>query len=810
MATECGTIDQQIKSCPNRIDDSAKHYGLNETTARETKTGLPNDYYESTQNELIKHESQALKIKTKSIENTLIPLVNQIANLVNLRDHLKLSNLNSSSIYSERTNGALLRVGESVNLAVERFVLVGESIAYENSNIRLDMLEACQNARNAGKSIRQYMLLPNGFMSKQGEIKHCDNLALIQSANTLLNSVTKVLLLADVVLINQILNSKNRVFLTLIKLESVFDLSNFLSLFTQYGDDLIELAHLSGERQKDLKDEKKRSQLSSARWILEKSTVMILSATKTYLKHLECECAKENIDLVYSFIQQTLETLHYVVLDSGSLFDYATESPEGFVSSITQISFINAMRQFEDTLDLVKNDLITAESNDHVLANTLNCLIDSTQDFTDSLYINNEQRERIIRMNSEISEKTQVLIRNNDGNALGTEYASDKNNNNSSNKRSKSPSNRAFISCKIILDDCEILKKILQTYAMQLANNLFRENQDATLLNCIRTYCASNHYDLLVETLDKFKDYADHVLEICKLLRHVSLLDIFEVTCEHHYNIFEKYTKLIQSAASSAALFPSCKAASDNLNLYCEYWENQINDLSVLVKEMHDFFNGIKSKKSIYYSLPRPGKHGTNARQATSSLNKPSKLDQDEQAKIAKLGLEMKLIQNEIETEADKWNEPQNEIVKIAKAMSDMACEIHLFTRGEGSLKTTQDLFNKADEFLQNGVAFYAVIKEFLNQIPSSYIKNELNALLDQLPVHFKQLKNKLKQVTFGKTATFNKVDCVIQDTRDFMNLVAKIVTNSFLCSMKVSILNAKNVLICFALTQLFIYLVQR
>ena len=36
-----------------------------------------------------------------------------------------------------------------------------------------------------------------------------------------------------------------------------------------------------------------------------------------------------------------------------------------------------------------------------------------------------------------------------------------------------------------------------------------------------------------------------------------------------------------------------------------------------------------------------------------------------EQAKIAKLGLEMKLIQNEIEAEADKWNEPQNEIVKV-------------------------------------------------------------------------------------------------------------------------------------------------
>ena len=38
-----------------------------------------------------------------------------------------------------------------------------------------------------------------------------EKVSMIQAANTLLNSVTKVLLLADVVIINQILNSKNKV-----------------------------------------------------------------------------------------------------------------------------------------------------------------------------------------------------------------------------------------------------------------------------------------------------------------------------------------------------------------------------------------------------------------------------------------------------------------------------------------------------------------------------------------------------------------------------------------------------------------------
>ena len=132
-----------------------------------------------------------------------------------------------------------------------------------------------------------------------------------------------------------------------------------------------------------------------------------------------------------------------------------------------------------------------------------------------------------------------------------------------------------------------------------------------------------------------------------------------------------------------------------------------------------------------------------------------------EQAKIAKLGLEMKLITSEIEAEADRWNEPQNEIVKLAKIMSDMAYSIHLFTKGEGTLKTTQDLFAKASIFLQQGIILYAIVKEFTLSVPDGHLREELIQLLDRLPLNLQQLKNKLRQVTAGKIATFNKVNSI-------------------------------------------------
>ena len=89
--------------------------------------------------------------------------------------------------------------------------------------------------------------------------------------------------------------------------------------------------------------------------------------------------------------------------------------------------------------------------------------------------------------------------------------------------------------------------------------------------------------------------------------------------------------------------------------------------------------------------------------------------------------------------------------------MSDMTYSIHLFTKGEGNLKTTQDLFAKATDFLQQGIILYAIIKDFTNSIPNGHLKDEVMQLLEKLPLHCQQLKNKLKMVVNGKTATFNK-----------------------------------------------------
>lgn len=171
-----------------------------------------------------------------------------------------------------------MRIGQSVNFAVERFAAVGEAIADDNPEIRAEMYDACKDGRAAGSLIEQLCSLtapslqrsssavgvggtssggdgnltnhlgsaspgggggggggqssagydsggsggreatgggggsdPNGSTSASSIRSYADRTAMSRAARALLSSVTRVLLVADTVVVKQIVTSKDRV-----------------------------------------------------------------------------------------------------------------------------------------------------------------------------------------------------------------------------------------------------------------------------------------------------------------------------------------------------------------------------------------------------------------------------------------------------------------------------------------------------------------------------------------------------------------------------------------------------------------------
>lgn len=146
--------------------------------------------------------------------------------------------------------------------AVERFVTVGETIADDNHDIKQDMLSACKDARAAGSSIERLCeeielskknIIYNSYFPQIGEVASLDpgytqfdDRPLVRAARSLLGSVTRILLLADIVIVKQLLLTKEKVSRTLGRLESVATFTEFVKAFSIFGAEMVELAHITG------------------------------------------------------------------------------------------------------------------------------------------------------------------------------------------------------------------------------------------------------------------------------------------------------------------------------------------------------------------------------------------------------------------------------------------------------------------------------------------------------------------------------------------------------------------------------------
>lgn len=74
----------------------------------------------------------------------------------------------------------------------------------------------------------------------------------------------------------------------------------------------------------------------------------------------------------------------------------------------------------------------------------------------------------------------------------------------------------------------------------------------------------------------------------------------------------------------------------------------------------------------------------------------------------------------------------------------------------------------------------------FFFKVPAGTTKKLLLAHLDNVPTYVQQLQFTVKEPTVGRSATFCKVDNVIQETKRLMNVISKVVTTCFECANKV------------------------
>ncbi|XP_075416397.1 alpha-catulin [Tenrec ecaudatus] len=676
-----------------------------------------------------------LDIKTRSVEQTLLPLVSQITTLINHKDNTKKS---------EKTLQAIQRVGQAVSLAVGRFVKVGEAIANENWDLKEDISMACIEAKQAGETIAALTDVSSlNHPEPDGQTTILtDKTGVTQAARLLLSSVTKVLLLADRVVIKQIIISRSKVLATMERLEKVNSFQEFVQIFSQFGNEMVEFAHLTGDRQNDLKDEKKKAKMAAARAVLEKCTMMLLTASKTCLRHPNCESAHKNKEGVFNRMKVALDKVIDIVTDC---------KPNG-ENDISSASICTGIKEFKMNIEALR-EACYFQSKENLSA-MLEVVLEHTESFTDSAYTSHKHRERILELATQTRMGLQQLI------SVWMQAQS---------KKTKSIAEELELSILKITHSLNELKKELHITATQLAANVLKHHVDGVLLKALKLTGVEGNLEALADCACKLSEQKEQLVETCRLLRHVSATEPLEITCLHAEETFQVTGQQIISAAETLTLHPSSKIAKENLDVFCEAWESQMSDMSTLLREVNDVFEGRRGEKYGYLSLPKSMKNNANLK----SL-KADKPDSEEQARIAKLGLKLGLLTSDADCELEKWEDEENEIVRYGRNLSSMAYSLCLFTRGEGPLRTSQDLTLQLEAFATEGLRFAASVQAFSKQLKDDdklMLLLEINKLI---PVCH-QLQTITKTPLPNKV--FLKVDKCITKARSVMSSLIQLLS---------------------------------
>ncbi|XP_074468433.1 alpha-catulin isoform X2 [Sebastes fasciatus] len=656
----------------------------------------------------------------------------QITTLINHKDKPKKS---------ERTLAAIHRVGQAVSVAVGRFVAVGEAIATENQELKDEMGQACFEARRAGDAIAQLTDVGSPLPSQtDGRVTvFSDRTGMVKAARLLLSSVTKVLVLADRIVIKQIITSRNKVLVTLDHLERVSTFQEFVQIFSQFGNEMVEFAHLTGDRQNDLKDEKKKARMAAARAVLEKCTMMLLTASKTCLRHPDCESARINKDAVFHRMRCALEQVIEIVTEARSCGE----------NKILPASIYNGIKDFKSSVECLRENLYSVSPQS--MGSQLEALVERTEDFTDSAYTSHEQRQAILGLCQLARQDAQQLVH------AWVEAQS------VHAKEATEDMEVAILkTCQSVSD----LRRELHKVAVVRATDLLKVHGEQLPLRALKAAGAEGNLEAVAEYSRTLTEQKEQLVETCRLLCHVSGTEPLEITCIHAEETFHVIGPQIISAAQTLALHPSSKIAKENLEVFCEAWESQLCDMALLLREINDVFEGRRGDKRSYLSLPRPGKHSANLKTA-----KAVKLDAEEQTSMAKLGLELRLLSSDVDTEVEKWEEQEHDIVRQSQSLASMAYNMYLFTRGEGLLKTTLDLFHQAEVLSEEGLQLCSSLRTFSTQLVDEE-KSAVTTEMEKLVASCQQLQMGAKTPVQGKTATFQKVDSSIQTTRGVLTVV--------------------------------------
>uniref|UniRef100_A0A0B7AJ53 Catenin alpha n=1 Tax=Arion vulgaris TaxID=1028688 RepID=A0A0B7AJ53_9EUPU len=490
-----------------------------------------------------------LEIRTKSVEKTLEPLVTQVTTLVNQNG--------PSSRKKGRSKKAHV-LSAAVQKATENFIIQGDQIAHDFPEVENDMLAAVDEVRRTGESMDD--------ASQEFAADPCSSVkrgAMVRAARALLSAVTRLLILADMVDVHLLLKSLHTVEGDLERIKNATSQQELMDRFRDFGNSMAELADLAAKRQADLKDPNRKEELASARATLKKNSMMLLTASKVYVRHPELAAARANRDYAYKQLCDAVNVISDVAQASGQSDAHPYEGQGELAAALNELDRKIIMDP------LTYNEIRSRPS----LEERVESIISGAALMADSSCTRDDRRERIVQECNAVRQALQDLL---------TEYM-----NNAGRKEQSEELDQAIDNMAKKTKD---LRRQLRKAVVDHVSDTFLETS-VPLLVLIEAAKAGDERGV-EEYAQVFMEHANKLVEVANLACSMSNNEEGVKLVRMAASEIENLCPQVINAARVLAARPRSKAAQENMDVFKDAWEKEVRLLTEAVDDIttiHDF-----------------------------------------------------------------------------------------------------------------------------------------------------------------------------------------------------------------------------
>lgn len=490
----------------------------------------------------LKWDPKNLEIRTKSVERTLEPLVTQVTTLINFRA--------PSNRRKGRSKRAMVLVA-AVQQATEDFIRKGQEIADENPDLRTEMLTAIEDVRRTGDDM---YAASSEFAGEPCSASR--RATMVRAARSLLSAVTRLLILADMVDVYQLLRSLKMVETDLEHLRETTNQDDLTRCFESYGEHAVDLNERACRRQVDLIDPRRRDEIAAARATLLRINPMLLTASKVYIRHPDLGSAVENRDFAFQQVADAINIISGATQATGSSEPLDYEGPGELAA---------AMEEFEKKVLIDPHEYVESRVRPF-LEERLEHIISGAALLADSPCTRPDRRDRIVGQCQSVRQALQNLLAE-----LGR----------SAGRPDRTQALNEAV--RYLLNDSDLLRhELRQAVVDHVSDNyLGVEGPLEMILNAAR-----EGKEAQVEALAiLFHEHVGKLTEVGQLACSMSSEDSVKLVRKAAGQV-DLLSAEVLNAARSLSLRPQSRVAQENLEVFVGAWRDAVDLLTLAVDEI--------------------------------------------------------------------------------------------------------------------------------------------------------------------------------------------------------------------------------